>query len=264
VYPGEWYRSCFIVPVMKLREPFLKIVLLLAAQLAIACGAITESRNEMGGNGDGYPGGDETVNLFAGDYLSVRPEYTCRSDSGRITSHKYKVTVQAHGNIQVSGNGCDNKVVKKFYPWRYLDIAPFNTDYIGRGGAIYVKDGVDKGLFAEALCRLQRDDGTGLDILILTNSDRSVHTGRVYVGLRGPAGLIGLTTPDFVVQRETLSDGISRYTADGLDLTIDRTRLTLERAPGRGNSNGRADEVPSVDFTGAITCRSNAPTTFVK
>ncbi|HEX4923407.1 MAG TPA: hypothetical protein VFV50_04950, partial [Bdellovibrionales bacterium] len=224
-----------------------------------ACAPGEQPTLEGGGNGDGYPGGDELLGLFSGTYDFSLPGLTCSTTTGRIETHRYQIEINKAGAAQSRGTLCSTQSKFPKIPTRNLEFAPYNMDLVAHGPKIYVRKGAsldeDTVLrFPETLCRSLAKNGTGVDVVILTDKKSENHRARVYKGIVGAAGFESVRTEDFAVERTVVAEGVYHYAGNGLELTLD-TNASFE---GTLRHTGTVSSLPEgFEAPDSLACRSH-------
>lgn len=157
---------------------YLSVLILIA--VLTACGGAPElaAVNPGGsGNGEGYPGGDETISAFAGRYYFQTSGYKCRAKANgkyigpAVASHKYSLEVDNKGRVTVFGNGCQSRTIEAGRTLHGLGFAPYNPHFVAKGNQLFTREGYStyQGEYThvKGFCRRMQKNGDGLDVVIL-------------------------------------------------------------------------------------------------
>ena len=195
------------------------------------------------GNGEGYPGGDELISIFAGKFYFQRPEYTNRCRDGRTSSYKYAIEISKASRAATFGNGCDNRRIKTNQSLRNLDFAPYNPNFFTKGRAVYSREGYTtldgEDTQVMALCRRLEENGSGIDIVWIQTRETKKNVALVYWQNR-ESGVLAEGEFGPVPVEASLDGTVHTINGAGISMSIDSSVWIGRKITSRQYNSGSA------------------------
>ncbi|HEX4925440.1 MAG TPA: hypothetical protein VFV50_15210 [Bdellovibrionales bacterium] len=193
-----------------------------------ACGNVPELAgvNPGGsGNGEGYPGGDDTISAFAGRFFYSPPGYKCRMrGSGTIASHKYEIIVDNNNRVTIKGNGCDDRKIDDGRSLHGLHFAPYNPHFLAKGTQMFTREGFTEldgeYLSVKGYCRKIAPNRDGFDVVFVQLAESKRQLALTYWQRRTDGNLDAGSLPP-IPYTQTQTGSLRSIAGENLAVTID-------------------------------------------